>query len=57
MTNKSEDDLIYKEEVQKVENHRVKNKAKPIMKPFKLDMAVVTGIPGLTSSRQLLYGH
>ena len=57
MTNKSEDDLIYKEEVHKVENHRVKNKAKPIMKPFKLDMALVTGIPGLTSARQLLSGH
>jgi hypothetical protein len=53
VTNKSEDDLIYKEEVPKVDNHRVKGKAKSIMKPFKLNLAEVTGIPNITSSRQL----
>jgi hypothetical protein len=52
VTNKSEDDLIYKEEVSKIDNHRVKF-AKSIMKPFQLNMSEVTGIQGLTSSRQL----
>jgi hypothetical protein len=44
VTNKSEDDLIYKEQVDKVDNHRVRSKSKSIMKPFKLNLADVTGI-------------
>ncbi len=56
VTNKSEDDLIYKEEVGKVDNHRNIKDTKSIMKPFKLNFAEVTGIHHLTSARQLLSG-
>lgn len=56
VTNKSEDDLIYKELVNKVEVHKNQPSAKPIMKPFKLNLAEVTGVHNLTSARQLLGG-
>ena len=34
VTNKSEDDLIYKEEVGQVERHKVGKNVKPSIKPF-----------------------
>lgn len=34
VTNKSEDDLIYKEEVGLVERHRIVSNVKPSIKPF-----------------------
>ena len=44
VTNKSEDDLIYKEDIPKIEIHRIKSLNKPTLKPFILDLAGITGV-------------
>jgi hypothetical protein len=47
VSNKSEDDLIYKEEatLPLIETHKNKKPNKSTIKPFHLNMAEVTGIP------------
>lgn len=44
VTNKSEEDLVYKEEVQKIDLHRSKSSNKSTIKPFKLNLSDVTGV-------------
>lgn len=44
MTNKSEDDLVYKEEVPKINLHREQKFVKSSMKPFDLKLDEVTGV-------------
>ena len=51
ITNKSEDDLVYKEEVPAVEVHKNKSAVKSSMKPYQLNMAVVTGVEKLHSAK------
>lgn len=51
VTNKSEEDLVYKEEVQKIDVHRTDVKPKSTIKPFALDMAFVTGVSSIHSAR------
>ena len=45
VTNNSEDDLVYKEEVAAIGTHRQSSNTKSIIKPFNLVMANVTGAP------------
>ena len=47
VTNKSEDDLVYKEEVGVVENHKGSKLPKRTIKPFELNMEDVTGVPNI----------
>lgn len=51
ITNKSDDDLVYKEAVEEVKVHREKKNTKSNIKPYKLDMAEVTGVERLNSCR------
>jgi hypothetical protein len=48
VTNKSEDDLIYKEKPDAVENHKeVERKPKKIIKKYELNLSEVTGVEGM----------
>lgn len=47
VTNKSEEDLVYKEEVSKIDIHRTDKKPKATIKPFKLNLAESTGVPNI----------
>ena len=51
VTNKSEDDLVYKENVDVVNVHRDKSQGKSNIKPYNLNMVEVTGVPKLNSCK------
>lgn len=54
-TNKSDDDLIYKEEVDPINNHRDLSKQyKRIIKPFQQTLAGVTGVHNIKSLKSLI---
>ena len=50
-TNNSEDDLVCKEEVGLVETHKQNIKVKPSIKPFKLDLTMVTGVTEIINTK------
>ena len=50
VTNRSEDDLVYKEEPGTIDIHKQANNFKPCIKPFKLNMDEVTGVENFTMS-------
>jgi hypothetical protein len=48
VTNKSEDDLIYKEEVGKIETHKdTERRVKRTIKPFQQTLSDVTGVQNI----------
>jgi len=54
VTNKSDDDLIYKEQVELVKTHKRSASTKATIKPFSLSIAKVTGVHHMGSGRALL---
>jgi hypothetical protein len=50
VTNKSVEDLIFKEEVGMIEIHRTKNASKSTIKKFELNMEEVTGVPNIMNN-------